>query len=298
MTIRLIDHGMEARVLPEAGALVVSLIWVSPSGRATPLLYSPHRRAPSRTRPNLFGLWPMVPFANRAFGGVLRDREQTYDLPLNNPNERGTIHGFGWQNAWQVANKTIRSISLTHDLPPGSGGPYSYRAQMDIEILDGAARFSMKVENTGDEALPFGMGFHPWFPRMRSTKVFINAKEAVTLSDGKTPASRTSVPVDISLDGSAPLPRDKEIALSLLDVTSARIIDFVPGFAVDITSSDNLKHPVLWSPANAPFVCFEPQSHCIGAPTNAELHAHTPMVRLNKGETIEGWTVIKPSVIG
>jgi galactose mutarotase-like enzyme len=46
---------------------------------------------------------------------------------------------------------------------------------------------------------------------------------------------------------------------------------------------------VVWAPAGADFLCVEPQSHAIGAPSEAIVRALTPLKRLESGETLEGW---------
>jgi aldose 1-epimerase len=46
---------------------------------------------------------------------------------------------------------------------------------------------------------------------------------------------------------------------------------------------------VVWAPPHADFLCIEPQSHGIGAPSEPAAREATPMARLSPGEILTGW---------
>ena len=64
--------------------------------------------------------------------------------------------------------------------------------------------------------------------------------------------------------------------------------------AVNLSASQSLRSPVVWAPAGADFLCVEPQSHAIGAPSEEAVRKVTPLRRLEPGETLSGWMRIAP----
>jgi aldose 1-epimerase len=78
---------------------------------------------------------------------------------------------------------------------------------------------------------------------------------------------------------------------------TARIETPSTGLAITLTASADLDCPVVWAPAGADFLCVEPQSHAIGAPSEPAARAASPLRRLAPGETLEGWLRIAPEAL-
>ena len=70
-----------------------------------------------------------------------------------------------------------------------------------------------------------------------------------------------------------------------------------PQVAITLTASESLRCPVVWAPAGADFLCVEPQSHAIGAPSEPAARAAAPLRRLAPGEILEGWLRIAPEAL-
>jgi aldose 1-epimerase len=292
--ITLKAHRLTATLRPDCGGLVSSLHWHNSAGQSVPLLYAPDDAEAGTQTPNRFGLWPLVPFANRAFGAKLLMDGEEIALPINDPATGSNIHGFGWQHAWTITDRSDSHVCLVHELTQG-GSPYAYAAQMHVELSLEGITLTLSVENRSTSTLPYGLGLHPWFPRCHDTCLTLAAQGAVELGEGYRPQGPASIPAGLHLNGSAPLPHDREIAQSLVDWHGeARLIVPALGLHLDISASETLRHPVLWSPANADFVCLEPQSHAIGAPSDAPAQALTPMTMLATGESLTGWMRLTP----
>jgi len=289
--------GFSALVAPEHGALLVSLRWRGPSGREHALLHSPEGAVPDTAAPNRFGLWPMLPFANRAFGGIVDDGMQRFRLPLNDLAMESTIHGFGWQSPWQVEASEPDSLTLSHSRR-GENDPYAYDALMTLSCLDHAVRVALSVTSRADRPLPYGLGFHPWLPLRRDTAIEVAAGGRLALGERYRAAGAERWLDGGPFAGGAPVPPEEELAISFLDWRGpARFVTPSLGLALAVTASETLRHPVLWTPPGADFICFEPQSHGIGAPSEAAARAVTPLARLEPGETLAGWMELSPSEI-
>lgn len=288
--ITLCAHGFVARLLPEAGGLIASLNY-----RGRPLLHAPDGACITPGEPVRFGLWPLVPFANRAFGArLLMPDGAARALPVNDPATGACIHGFGWQRPWRVEAVTDASATLRHDLDEG-GGPYRYAASLTLSLQPGRASVTLAVENRAGEALPYGIGLHPWFPRDADTRLIARAQGEMRLGTGYRPTGAGPLPAGLDLTGASPLPRDREVAASLIGWSGDALLT-VPshGLTMGMEASEALRHPVLWCPSGSDFVCFEPQAHAIGAPSDPVAAAATPLRMLAPDESLSGTMSLVP----
>lgn len=291
-------HGFSLWLLPAEGALVAALRWRDGRGREHDLLRPGPGEPWPQDQPRRFGLWPLVPFANRAFGAVVDDGERRFSLPVNDPATGSTIHGFGWQNPWDVAAFHPDAVLMRHRRQ-GAGDPYDYMAEFSISLEPEAIRFDLSVMNAGPAALPFGLGLHPWFPAAADTHLRLAAAGELVFGAGYRATGAKALP------GGGPFAADpayelsRETAHSFIDWEGTATISTPSrGLALELSASPALRHPVLWSPAGADFLCFEPQSHAIGAPSEAAARAATPLQALGTGESLSGWMRIVPKSLG
>jgi aldose 1-epimerase len=291
--------GLRATLDPAAGACLVRLDWTGPDGVTRPLLHAPPGSVPSRDAPNRFGLWPMLPFCNRAFGAVLDDGARRWALTVNDPATGSTIHGFGWQARWRIAAQNGHTVTLIHDSAP-QALPWLYRAELTYALGSDGLHAALAVTNTGADTLPFGIGFHPWLPAAPDTRISLAAAGALTLGFGYRPVGHLAFADGGPLQD-APGWREAhqpEIAESLIGWTGEAHFR-TPSLGLDLTmtASDTLRAPVLWTPPQAGFLCFEPQSHGIGAVSDVAGRAATPLTTLAPGETLSGWMRLKAQAI-
>ncbi len=297
-TVILKAHGFRAGIIPSVGGILASLDWHGPSGKVHPLLFSPQGVGPTTGAPNFLGAWAMVPFANRAFDCVIDDGMQRFNVPVNDPARTGNIHGFGWQSPWSVTQLSPVRLVTAHQRS-GADDPYAYHATQAITLKDGEVRLDLGVTNRADRALPFGLGFHPWFACAPDTTLRMSSRGALALGPGYRATGRIDF-ADGGPFGSGRIVRDVtgELALSYVDwVGDAVFSTPSQGLSISIGASDSFRHPVLWSPPGADFVCFEPQSHGIGAPGDAMARSITPLARLEPGQTLSGWMTLTPQEI-
>lgn len=284
-----------ARIAPEAGGTIAALDWQSPDGGTQPLLHAPAGLTPQTETPNKFGAWAMLPFANRAFDSLVDDGHTRFTVPSNNP--AGTIHGFGWQSAWQVEEQGSGHTVLVHRRNTGSD-PYRYLAKQEIRLDESGMTVVLSLTNEADQALPFGMGLHPWFPCAADTRLGMTATGALIFGD-LFRATGTQAFADGGPYADSPVfAIGAETAWSFLGWDgTARIETPSSGLAITITASESLRCPVVWAPAGADFLCVEPQSHASGAPSEKIVREVSPLARLQPGETLKGWVRIAADAI-
>jgi len=287
--------GLEATLVPEAGGIVSRLTWRGPDGRRQDVLRPSSGEAPSTAAPNFFGTWAMLPFANRAFGGLVDDGEHRFQVPANDGN--GTIHGFGWQSAWQVVDHDRSQAVLEHRRTEGPD-PYRYRARQDVILDEAGMTIRFSILNEAETTLPFGIGHHPWFPCAADTRLALHAEGALVFGEAFRATGQQAF-ADGGPYAQAPVFRSAEVtAWSFLGWGGrARVETPSTGLAITLTASENLNCPVVWAPAGADFLCVEPQSHAIGAPSELAARLAAPLRQLASGETLEGWLRIAPDAI-
>lgn len=149
------------RFLPEFGATPVALT-LSCREKQVQLLdgfqTEEHIRANEKSR----GIF-LIPFPNRIQDGTYVFDEKKYHLPINKPRENNAIHGFLWSRNFLLEEEES-AVNLTHvfagDYP---GFPFPFTATIRYEIADASCGIAISVTNTGNAAMPLGIGWHPYF---------------------------------------------------------------------------------------------------------------------------------------
>jgi hypothetical protein len=81
------------------------------------------------------------------------------------------IHGQGWRRPWQVVSADATRAVLEQRHAPDGFWPFAYRARQDFTLTPDGVALTMSVENIGDEAMPAGLGHHPFFRRAPDTRL-------------------------------------------------------------------------------------------------------------------------------
>jgi aldose 1-epimerase len=266
-TISLSDGVAEVEIVPSLGAGLASYDLISQGGRE-PLL----RRCRDLSRATPFDLANnlLVPWSNRISGGGFAFGGRFHPLQPNLVGEPMPIHGNGFSSAWEVVEASAVNAFLT--LNSAGPGPFKFLAAVRYSLDQGALRVALKVTNHGQEALPFGLGLHPWFPRTPGTT--LQARAAfVTLEDSlHLPAGQVSVASreDWNFSTHRCLPHHWiNNDFSPWD-GHAEIIWSDRGLRLSIEAEGALLAYILYSPASdADFFCFEPVTHLVDAHNRA-----------------------------
>jgi aldose 1-epimerase len=288
---------LSARIVPDAGGIVAGLDWRGPKGQVHKLLHSPDGATPSAAAPNMLGSWAMVPFANRAFAGVVDDGERRFTVPDNNAHGGGNIHGFGWQSVWDILSHTASHAALEHRRTTGPD-PYRYRATQEVRLDRAGMTVEIAVTNEADQTLPYGLGHHPWFACAPDTKLGMTARGALIFGEAFRATGSQGLPDGGPYAAMPVFATGRETAWSFLGWDGvARIETPSTGLSLTLTASENLRCPVVWAPAGADFLCVEPQSHAIGSPSEKAAREAAPLTKLEPGETLSGWLRIEPAAL-
>lgn len=225
--------------------------------------------------------FPLLPFSNRIGGGRFTAAGRSVILPANSvqAGRPQTIHGFGWQAAWAVADAGPRHARLVHR-HGGEAWPWPYVAEQHFRLADGELELALSLTNFGTSPMPAGMGIHPYFPRAGAQlRLAVDGRwdnDADGLPTRWSPLEATpdwfgGDPVDHCFTGRA-----------------GPILLRWPDRALTMTPDPTLGHVIVYVPAGEDYFCVEPVSHLTNAVNRDEPDEATGLRWLAPGET---WTV-------
>ena len=115
--------------------------------------------------------FPMVPWSNRISGGGFTQDGRFHAIRPNRAGEPYPIHGDGWLQAWQIEQPMADTMVMTLESHGFNASPYEYHATQTFRLVEGGLDQQLQVRHLGKEALPYGLGVHPWFPRTPKTRI-------------------------------------------------------------------------------------------------------------------------------
>ncbi|HZR26178.1 MAG TPA: PQQ-dependent dehydrogenase, methanol/ethanol family [Vicinamibacterales bacterium] len=293
--VRLDDHATHTSVsiVPSAGH------------KATEMIVNGHNVLATNGIPFL------GPWANRLDEQAFYANGRRYALDMSLGNIRGgdiPIHGFlttatDWRVVETKADDDAAWVTSRLDVSTHEAWmkqwPFAHTIEMTYRLHEGALEVRTSIANTGHEAMPVAIGFHPYFQLTDSPRdewtIAVGARTHWKLSDKKKiptgetepaalPAAlRTQVLDDVFSD----LVRDAEgRATMTVKGKSQRIdVDFGPKY----------RAAVVWAPKPGEFICFEPMAGITDALNLAHRGIYKELQSIAPGAT---WTEsfwIRPS---
>ena len=149
--------------------------------------------------------FPLVPFGNRVSGNRFSWKDRQYELAPNVPWDKHYLHGDGWLGEWYCESRREESLLLTYK---HAAGAYRYQATQLFRLTEDALTVTLTVTNEGRHSLPFGLGWHPYFPLAPETRLQAGAsgywKEREAWLAGEFSAQ---LPAALDFAQPSPLPR-------------------------------------------------------------------------------------------
>ncbi|NMB46449.1 MAG: aldose 1-epimerase [Firmicutes bacterium] len=293
--------GWEGMVVTEVGSNLISL--TSPN-QGLDVLRTPDHLDAFMAKATGWGFPVLMP-PNRISNGRFTFDGREYVFEINEAG-KNHIHGLVHSLPWRVmATNTDHSASVTtairsDDHPSIKRSyPHSFELRMTFSLQEARIDITVEAENFGSEAMPFGIGFHPYFNVPLSPDsskgqctVRIPARQMWELEEclptgrrlpvsGKRDLSRPTTLTTIMLD-------DVYTDLAFTDGASiAEYKDNGAGLTVRYGATQEFKHWVVWtgkSPQD-PFVCLEPYTWVTNAPNLSLPPEETGLIVLQGGET-------------
>jgi aldose 1-epimerase len=287
--IEISDGRARAIVLPEIGGSLARYDYIG-GGEPIPLL----RPSVKFESPIDLASFPMVPWSGRISGGGFKAGGKFHAVPTTFPGFDVPIHGNGWAVKWTPREVSGERVVLELDSP--GPGPFDYLARLTHRLEAGALVMELSIANRAKETLPYGAGFHPWYPRTPGTRLTAPATGVWINDERLMPLRRDPIDPHSDLDfrKARSLPESVDTCFAGWP-RSARIDWPDRGIGLNVEASEHMRHYVLYSPsADCGFFCFEPVSHACNAfnlPEGPEAHG---LVMLGPGESLEVSTRFMP----
>src|SRR5690349_15026131 len=197
--IDLVDGAARVTLAPDIGGSIVAFTL---QGR--PVLRPTPGAALAEGNVRLASCYPLVPWSNRIRNAQLSFAGRTYALAHNFGNHPHAIHGVGWQRQWQVEERLANRarLGLVHDACGArrSAWPWPFKATQTFELHGsgdaGGALLgvTLTIENLATESFPFGLGWHPFFPKSAPTRLGFDAQGVWENDATQLPVRHVDVP--------------------------------------------------------------------------------------------------------
>jgi aldose 1-epimerase len=105
---------------------------------------------------------PLMPWPNRLAEGSYEFRGVHHQLALSEPATGNAIHGLVRYGNWTVDALATDRVTMLHTLYPQPGYPFLLGLEIEYALSDSGLRVRATATNLGDEACPYGAGFHPY----------------------------------------------------------------------------------------------------------------------------------------
>lgn len=284
-------------VAPAAGGAVTRYALESDDGDIDWLRSATPDVLRART-PTGMACFPLVPFSNRVGYGCFSFGGRVIELPPNFPPEPHAIHGHGWRAEWRVVERDPHSVAVEYR-HPGDAWPFPYRARQTLRLEPEGLHARMEVTNEGEEPMPVGFGWHPYFVRTSRTRVTASVERVWLTGADLLPERLAAVPDEWRLDGGL---RPDDVALdNNFDGWDGRArIDWPErGAFLELEADGPFRVLVVYTPPGEDYVCVEPATSCIDAFNLAAAGCgDTGMLVVEPGGSVSGSIRMRPVVDG
>lgn len=274
--IHLQSESLRLDIVPEIGASIFGMDFKCGKDWQPVLLPDPAKPQD----PPSAGLFCMLPFANRARGNLLHDRQLQ-----PNTAEPLALHGTAWQRSWAVERSNAASVRLSLATALASD-PYPFSAILDIKAAGNVLYLRIVLRNDAAESVPAGLGVHPFFARLPGTKLQFRASHFYLETPGHLPGDLITLPPELDFGSSASLPLTwRNNAYGGWDGL-ARILQPDLGYELVMIAGKGLRELMLYVDPALPRFALEPQSHTSGATVIETPASQVGLTTLAPGQTL------------
>ena len=242
------------------------------------------------------GCFVMAPFANRLAGAQFDFQGRLIAVPMNHAAQHAALHGFSRVGKWEVLDKTATAVKMRTNFADRLN-PFAYALEQTLSLQDDGIDVQLTLTNTGQVAMPFGMGLHPWFTKEQGTILTFAAETAF----GRTELGFANKPVPMAPHG------------GFADGLNVSTMNWFDGhfsgwnsrtatidwphrsLRVTMTASGALSNLHIYAPDDQPVVCIEPVSHVPDVHNRREFAPFGDYVALAPNESMSGAMSLRAS---
>ena len=258
---------------PDLGGCIEGLWW-----KGLPVLRSTIAGGLQNVRQS--ACYPLIPFSNRVAHARLVWNGTSHPLVKNFAGEEHSIHGIGWQRAWEVLEHTDDFCMLSLEHAGGGAWPFAFDASQTFRLHGNALEMTMSITNQSAQAAPVGLGWHPYFVKRGGSHIAFDASDMWQMSDEKLPT------VKVASTGV-----HQHCASLVVDncFEGWHGIATLHDEAMQMEISSDMRRLVVFTNLEKDFVAIEPVSHANNAMNtgNAKESAKHGVVTLEAGQSLQ-----------
>ena len=272
---------------------------------ALEIIAAPPSVAALREHPFRSGIPILFPWPGRIAQGEFVFEQRRIVLPINEPARGHAIHGLIWNSAFRVTKRgpyyALMELDSASDSSLSRVWPFPFVLEIDYEVGDGL-RIKFRVRNSGNSAMPFGFGAHPYFNAPLAAG---GSRESLTI---QMPAATRRWPLDAGLipcglpepvAGRFDLRAPRALGAESYDdvfrleagrdpaAPCARMVDPAMRLALEVRADAPFEDFVIYAPPGNPVVAMEPYTCAPDAFNLAARGIEAGMRTLAPGATFE-----------
>ncbi|WP_104668237.1 aldose 1-epimerase [Ensifer adhaerens] len=209
----------------------------------------------------VMGCFPLVPYSGPVVGGRFSFLGKNYRLPRTHHRQTVPIHGDGWVSPWQTSCQGQATLELALEHTGVTGYPFRYSVHQRLRLSPNELEVELAVTNAGQEPMPVGIGFHPFFPKDNDTTV--KTLNPLVWSQPDSGGSIDPQPTPAELDFTAGRKLEGIVLDHCFSGWSRHAILTWPsrGYSLVLEADETLDKIVVFAPENEGYFCVEPVSN-------------------------------------
>ena len=288
MTVKLESKFLKLEAMPEAGGNILSL--KARSRRSWVDLFRPADGPAIAARdPQGMGCFASIPYVSRITHGEFGFDGRKYIVPPNQPPSPHPLHGYVWRHPGEVAEESKTRFTILHRCERDDY-PFRFRSWQSWRLSDPRTlEVKLSVENTGERAMPFGLGLHPFFKKTPGCALQALV-DCIILNDA-----------DVRPTAIRPVPPQQSFSSDFRRLSDLPVDNCFTGWmqnydiawpeydlGLHVTADSTFRFLVVCSPPGTDWFCVNPVSHYNDALNNPLGIKDTGLKILQKGETLSG----------
>jgi aldose 1-epimerase len=210
--------------------------------------------------------FPLIPYSNRIENGLFGFRGRRIRLADDAAGSPHAIHGHGWQAVWQVVEHRGNACTLAFEHTPGVDWPWPYRGRQTLAIAGNELRFTLAIENLSSNTMPCGLGFHPFLPAPRGTRLRIEAQRVWDGTAGAFPSRRIAVPEELDFRNGPRIAERQGTDHCFDGWRGPAIVSYEHRAGRLVLTGCEATHSVIvYVPESGGYFCVEPVTHSVNA---------------------------------
>lgn len=110
----------------------------------------------------------LFPFANRICEGKYQFQNKNYNLSCNEAKRENAIHGLIYNKNFELKSLKettdyAETVLMFEENNPPAGFPFPYKIELTYLLYDTKLSLKVTITNTGQQAFPYTLGWHPYF---------------------------------------------------------------------------------------------------------------------------------------